>query len=265
MLPLLVSTPHSSGEVPPAILGEMLKTGEPETELRSRIFREGDPFTDGIFRIAGAAVTVNAKTSRFVVDLNRERNEGGENGVIKRTDFDRRPFYTSDFILSEDARKRRLTEYYDPYHRAISAAIRGGSIRFLIDGHSMTAVGPAIGPDQGKPRPALCIGNFGDGNGAFVSSPLSCPPELAVFIRDQCRDVLADMIAESGLPAPELNQPFDGGHILRKYSSPNLPGIMIEINRALYLDEKTLEPLPGRIPRLQEGMERLFTELCDRL
>ena len=260
MLPLLVSTPHCSDQVPYWILAHMLRTGEPEEALRRRILREGDPHTDALFHIPEAAVTLNAPASRFVADLNRERDEGGENGVIKLTDFSRRSFYPSGYALSARERDLRLALYYDPYHGALTEAVRGGGIRFLIDGHSMTARGPAIGPDQGEPRPALCLGNFGDGQGNPVNgAPVSCPPELARRMRDLADELLARPIADSGLEPVALNRPFDGGHILRRYSTPpfSIPGLMIEVNRALYLDEDTLLPLPGRVEKLRKALSRL--------
>jgi N-formylglutamate deformylase len=275
MLPLLVSTPHCSGHVPYWILARMLQTGESETALRRRLFKEGDPFTDALFHIPDAEITLNAPASRFVADLNRARDEGGENGVIKLTDFERRPFYPTGYALSAEEREMRLAQYYDPYHAALDKALRaggGGRIRFFIDGHSMIAQGPAIGPDQGKPRPALCIGNFGDTEGdpdpAQGIGPVSCAPPLARGIRDKLAELLKGPIAESGLPeGPALNTPFDGGHVLRKYSlAPySVPGVMIEVNRALYLDEDTQTPLPGRVEAISKAMGKLAAWIADTL
>jgi N-formylglutamate amidohydrolase len=260
MLPLLVSTPHCSGHVPYWILARMLKTGESEAALKRRIFREGDPLTDLLFHIPEAAVTLNAPASRFVADLNRERAEPGENGVIKLTDFDRRPFYPAGYSISPEEREMRLAMYYDPYHMALGKSLGGGKIRFFIDGHSMTAQGPAIGPDQGEARPAICIGNFGDSEGEQQTVPLSCPPETARRLRDALEGILGDLIAESGFAeGVRLNRPFDGGSILEKYSAPpySVPGVMIEVNRGLYLDEETLAPLPGRMEKLSKALGKL--------
>jgi N-formylglutamate amidohydrolase len=252
----------------------MLRTGESEAALRERLFKEGDPYTDALFHIPDAAVTVNAPASRFVADLNRERNEGGENGVIKLTDFERRPFYPTGYALSTEEREMRLSQYYDPYHAAIEKALTGGvdgknRIRFFLDGHSMTPHGPAIGPDRGKPRPALCIGNFGNAAGMPANGgSVSCEPALARGIRDQLKALLAEPIAESGLrEGPVLNDPFDGGHLLRKYSSMpySVPGVMIELNRALYLDEETLEPIPGRLESISKAMSRLAAWIVENL
>lgn len=261
MLPLLVSTPHCSGHVPHWIFANMAETGEQPEALRRRIYREGDPCTDEIFHVPEAAVTVNALASRFVVDLNRERTEEGENGVIKLTDFERRPFFPSGYTVSPRERDLRLSLYYDPFHQALEKAMADGTIRFFIDGHSMTSHGPAIGPDHDEPRPALCIGNFGDGEGNPVSGvPTSCPGVQARRIRDLLSDSLGEILRESGLTeGARLNQPFDGGHILRKYSSApySVPGVMIEVNRALYLDEETLQPIPGRIQKLRKAINRV--------
>ena len=259
MLPLLISTPHSSDHVPEWIMAQMLKTGESETALRRRILKEGDPFTDILFRIPEAAVIINAPASRFVSDLNRGRDESGNNGVIKLTDFQAMPFYSPGYSLSLEEREKRLTRYYDPYHETLQKNLESGRIRFLIDGHSMTAFGPAIGPDRGKARPPICIGNLGDAARASRGVPLSCPNELAHRLRDNLDQLLKNVIAEAGFSeGVKLNHPFGGGYILEKYSAPpfSIPGVMIEVNRALYLDEETLIPIPGRIEKIAQSMKK---------
>ena len=164
----------------------------------------------------------------------------------------------------------RLSQYYDPYHAALERALSSKRIRFFLDGHSMTAQGPAIGPDQGAPRPALCIGNFGDADGDPdpTLGPVSCPAPLARGIRDHLAHSLKELIAMSGLPeGPALNRPFDGGHILRRYSRApfSIPGVMIEVNRALYLDEATQLPIPGRVEALAKAMARLAGWIIETL
>ena len=230
----------------------MRECGEPEALLKKRILREWDPFTDQLYDIPGK-VMLPASYSRFVVDLNRERNRRDPNGVIKSTDFHLRPLYGPDYRIDAEERERRLREYYDPYHRGIENILEGGDIRFLLDGHSMTAQGPAMGPDEGRSRPALCLCNFGDEEGNILAEePLSLNPILARKARDHAAKLIRIAFPDwdqNNLAL--LNQPFDGGHVLRRYTHPafpyHVPGLMFEINRALYLDEESVEPLPGAV------------------
>ena len=96
MSALLVITPHSSGQVPQDVLAAML--GERRDDLAAResllrrIWLQGDPYTDVIFDVPGAHA-VHATVSRFVVDLNRTRDDDSPNGVVKATDFDTAPLY----------------------------------------------------------------------------------------------------------------------------------------------------------------------------
>ena len=172
-LPVLVSTPHASGFVPFHLLAEMLGEEVFDREARERrleyLFDEGDPYTDAIFYAPGAR-HLSALTSRFVVDLNRPRDYGGPNGVIKLTDFQAQPLYPPDYALSPQAAEERLSRYWDPYHAAVDAALARNDISFFIDGHAMSPVGPAIGPDTGKLRPALTLVTGGDARGEPLGS-----------------------------------------------------------------------------------------------
>uniref|UniRef100_UPI002869CC68 N-formylglutamate amidohydrolase n=1 Tax=Deinococcus sp. TaxID=47478 RepID=UPI002869CC68 len=83
---LLIVTPHSTGQVPADVLRDMLGDAALDTPTRDaflrRLFLDGDPYTDVIYALPGAR-HVNAAWSRFVVDLNRDRDDRVDNGVIK--------------------------------------------------------------------------------------------------------------------------------------------------------------------------------------
>ncbi len=251
-LPILVTTPHCSGDVPGEIFARMRECGEAEPALRRRIFSEGDPFTDRLYDLPVKSV-LRAPYSRFAVDLNRSRDESGPNGAIKSVDFQLRPLYSPDYRIDAAERERRLQAYYDPYHRAIENRLAGGGIRFLMDGHSLTGRGPAMGPDEGRPRPALCLGNFGDADGEAINeNPVSLHPPLARQIRDYASKLLGETFPHWDRNSLALlNQPFDGGYILQHYTHPSyphrVPGLLFEINRGLYLDEGKTEILPGTV------------------
>ncbi len=266
-LPLLLSIPHGSTEVPPEVRTRMLATGECETSLKRRLLQESDPFTEAIYAIQ-AAIVLKAPVSRFVVDLNRRRDEDGENGIIKMTDFSRRAFYPEGFKLTEEERESRLSRYFDPYHSAMAEILSRTEIKFFLDCHSMSGQGPAIGPDSGNPRPAFCVANIGDETGKLHPDHHhnSCSPEMARFVKERLESIFQDLLSDAKGPrGVSLNHPFYEGFIVEHHSDPRIPhakpGLMLEINRDLYLDESSLEPLPGRISRLNEGLSRLLKEI----
>src|SRR6185295_19015003 len=144
------------------------------------------------------------------VDLNRARDEGGPNGVIKSTDFKLRGLYAANYAIDAEERERRLLAYYDPFHAEIEKRLAIVKFRFLLDGHSMTAQGPALGPDKGSDRPALCIGTFGDSNGDPVgNAPVSLEPDLARAVRDAAIPLLRKAFPGWDREWALLNTPFD--------------------------------------------------------
>jgi N-formylglutamate deformylase len=261
-LPILVSTPHSSHFVPRPILNRMLVTGEGEAALERRLKVGSDRFTDRIFDLPDAAVVLNAVVSRYVADLNRARDDEAENGVIKLADFDRTPWYTPDHRLDRDEREHRLRLHYDPYHAELAAAMARPDIAFFIDGHSMEGVAKDMAPDRGRERPAFCLANLGDALGEPGRRGASCPPAQARAIRSALLEIFADLICGwSDDRRVTLNEPYNGGYILGRYSNPpsgaRKPGVMIEVSKALYLDNASLEAIPGRLAALARGFGEL--------
>jgi N-formylglutamate amidohydrolase len=60
-----------------------------------------------------------------------------------------------------------------------------------------------------------------------------------------------------------LNQPYAGGYTTQSWGRPGegYEAIQIELNRALYLDETTLQPGPG-YARCRSVLERVIAALC---
>ncbi len=274
-LPVLITTSHSSGFVPFDILSKML--GEDLQDLARRrerldcLYNEGDPYTDAIFHLPGAT-HVNALVSRFVVDLNRRRDEGGLNGVIKVTDFGGHPLYQDGFKFAEGEVTERLTRYYDPFHASIERAVAREDILFFIDGHSMSPKGPLIGPDQGRPRPALTVITGGNllGERRTPNEHPSIPAEAAQEVVRGLEKHFGDIIqATPDVPNTVLlNSPFDGGGIQEFYSDPHRrhakPGFSLEFNRALFLQPGANgfdAPIPGRIEALNEHFQAFVRDL----
>ncbi len=265
VFPLLIVTPHNAGFVPQDVLWDMLGEASYHPAARQafldRLFDQGDPYTDLIFHQPGA-YHLHASTSRFVVDLNRERNTGGHNGVVKTTDFDATPLYPSGFRLGAAEIEERLRRYWDPFHREIERVIRERPVKLLIDGHAMSPVGPAIGPDAGYPRPALSLMTGGDAQGEAVGSlPPSVVPEAARALQASASRHFAPLLeATPAVPAEvALNYPWSIDEISALYSQPDraerIPAFGLEINRALYLEPNGSRdiPDPARIRALQQA------------
>ncbi len=266
ILPALILTPHSSGFAPMEVLTEML--GDQVFDAAARqtrlewLFAEGDPWTDLLFAEPDAT-SVHALTSRFVVDVNRERDEGGDNGVIKLTDFEGRPLYPDAFRLSDRSRANRLSRYWDGFNRDVERALEtraldGNPVKLIVDGHSMQPQGPAIGPDRGRPRPALTLMTGGDGNGdPPAGKHSSISPSQAQRVIGLLENHFGDTIKASDRVPHEvaLNSPWSADNISQRFSHPDrpkpVPAFGLEFNRALYLEPaRSGRPLEAEINTL---------------
>jgi len=261
-LAVLIVTPHSSGHVPQDVLAAMLGDSRDDVvardELLHKIFLQGDPFTDVIFDVPGAHV-LHAWMSRFVVDVNRRREHQGSNGVVKVTDFDSVPLYPPGSEPTGEEIEERLRRYWDPFHNTIGRLLETNAIELLLDGHSMTATGPALGPDHGAVRPAITLMTGGDAEGEPRASVRpSLDPELARKFQSLAERFLAPVLeAASAQVEPEvaLNRPWSADELSYHHGPPRgVPAFGLEVNRDLYLDESTGQPLPERLRLLRQGL-----------
>jgi len=113
----------------------------------------------------------------------------------------------------------------------------------LIDCHSMPS---STGTRDERPRADLVIGDrYGT----------SCVPIIAETI-EQCMRGFGYAVSR--------NKPYAGGFITEHYGNPTtgLHAIQIEINRALYMDERRYERSSG-FPRLANEFEQLSDRLAE--
>ena len=272
-LPILIDTPHSSGHAPFHVLAEMLGEDVHDYDKRqerlNHLFRQGDPLTDEIFFIPNAHI-VNATSSRFVVDLNRLRDTGGLNGVIKITDFDAKSLYCEGFEFTKELLEERLARYYDPYHASLDRIIAKNDILYFISGHAMTANGPLIGPDCGTPRPALSFITNGKPNGQVKSAKEhnSVPANVAQDLAEVLYKNFKDIIQDSDVPDEVLiNDPFNNAGIAKRLSDPKspnaIPGFGLELNQNLYLEQNTSKviPIKNRVKELNIRMQAFMLDI----
>ena len=197
----------------------------------NRAIGEVDPrmFSDG------APATADSRSSRVLAGL----------GVIPRIVADGHDIYAKKLKFAEA--KRRLALCYEPYHRTLNELVQQSRSRFgcaiIIDCHSMPSAGGApLTPGEKSIDFVL-----GDRFGA------SCAPGLTSLIEHTLTKFNYVV---------SRNAPYAGGYVASAYGRPanGVHVIQIEINRALYLDEKRLARTDN-FERLRNNMQTLMFEL----
>ena len=237
--PLVFASPHS-GDVYPEDLGA--RADLPMLSLRSA---EDARVADLIRPAADLdVVLLSARLGRAYVDLNRDPAEldpavveGGAGrsarvaagfGVIPRLTGDGRVIREQP--LDQRDALARLERAHRPYHDALERLMIAARDRFgyalLVDWHSMPS--RAVMGRAGTRGPDVVLG---DRHGA------SCSAEVSRRLRGLFE-------AQGWITA--LNRPYAGGWSTQVWGRPHegFHAVQVELNRALYLDERTLEPGP---------------------
>lgn len=242
-LPILISIPHSSTFVPKEIEEKMLISPRD-------IKNHADLFTDQIFDLS-CTHKVKAGISRLVVDVNRAADDIElesqlcVDGVVVRVTPDGKQIYSMPPKVSEIG--QRLETYHFTFHDNIEEKIKTEKIKFLIDGHTMWSQRPSALKGSTVDRADICLGN---------RSFTSCSRKQTHFIKN---------FFEKHGHTVAINDPYSGKYVLgyhchRKY----LPGIQLEINRKLCLNEKTLAPKIAQIKKLNELLKVLVNEFAEK-
>lgn len=259
--PLIFASPHSGRHYPADFL------------RLSRLDRHGlrqseDGYVDLIFDDAPrfGAPFLRALFPRAFVDVNRSANELDPRmfadalpadtdmrssrvqaglGVIPRIVADGHDIYARKLKYLEA--KGRLKTCYEPYHQALRAmadkAISKFGCAVIIDCHSMPSAsgGPLA---LGQPQIDFVLGD------RFSTS---CATSLT--------SLTEQTLAKLGYSVSR-NAPYAGGYVASAYGAPaqGVHVLQIEINRALYLDEKRLARTAG-FEELREKMQTLMYDL----
>lgn len=139
--------------------------------------------------------------------------------------------------------ERRIATVHRPYHARLRSLLDDTKTDFgcavLIDCHSMPSSA------RGACAPDIVLGDrFG----------ASCHPSITALAEATLRR-LGYRVAR--------NTPFAGGHTTQNYGRPlqRVHALQIEINRGLYVDERTLERTAG-FDRMRANMNRLAEALA---
>jgi N-formylglutamate deformylase len=232
--PVVVSVPHAG-----VATHGFEATMTPELDVRC----DADLYVDRLYRIGqadGPDVSLAARLSRFVCDLNRDPDDVSPGAVPAHSaprNTDGRGFIWAVTTAGVPALSRPLTladwsartALHAAYHGALAQALERARARFgfavLVDGHSMPSRGRSGHQDPGRLRADVVPGDR-DGT--------SCAPALSRFVGDH--------FSSRGYSVA-FNQPYKGGYITTHHGRPaaNIHAIQIELRRDLYMDETTYD------------------------
>jgi N-formylglutamate deformylase len=258
--PLIFNSPHSGSIYPPTFLASArLELGQ----LR----RSEDSFVDELFIgvVRQGFPLMRAHFPRCYIDVNREPYEldprmfdgrlpsfantrsmrvAGGLGTVARVVGDAQEIY--DQRIPVDDALARIDGLYKPYHRALRRLVtrvhRDFGAAILVDCHSMPSI---AGNRDERPRADVVIGDrYGT----------SCVAVVA--------DTVEAALQEAGYSVSR-NKPYAGGFITEHYGNPpaGLHAIQLEINRALYMDERKFEPIAA-FSRLAGHLDTLADRLA---
>jgi N-formylglutamate amidohydrolase len=252
--PVVVSVPHA-GVATHGFEATMV----PELDVRC----DADLYVDRLYRVGqpdGPEVSLAARLSRFVCDLNRDPDDVSPGAVPEHAaprNADGRGFIWAVTTTGVPALARPLTvdewrartAVHATYHDALAKALERARDRFgfavLVDGHSMPSRGRAGHKDPGRARADVVPGDR-DGT--------SCAPALSRLVGDH--------FAARGFSVA-FNEPYKGGYITTHHGRPaaHVHAIQIELRRDLYMDEATYEIKDAGFARLQTTLAELLAEL----
>src|SRR6266404_4618702 len=243
-IPLVVASPHSGAEYPDDFVAASRL--DPLTLRRSE-----DSFVDAIFGAAPelGAPLLAARLPRAYLDVNREAWELDPAmfsdplpsfvnarsprvrmglGTIARIVASGEEIYARKLRFAEA--RQRVDALYHPYHHALRRLVDETEANFggylLLDCHSMPSAAGVVGGQDG----ADIV--LGDCYGA------ACAPRIV----EAARAFLAERNFSVG-----LNTPYAGGFTTGHYGDPRRGrhALQIEINRSLYMDERSYARKPG--------------------
>ena len=254
-LPLFVSIPHSGEQVPDEV--SWLKNLKEET-----LMRDVDRFVDRLYDRAINDLALSAIITpwhRYVVDLNRHTDqfdatavEGapGEAGTQpkglhwSRTTFDE---VLIESPMSEELHHSLVKKYYEPFHNNVQEMRKALKDRwgasYQLDLHSMPSQGTSFHPDPGQTRAEIVVSDF---------HGKSC--------KSKFKDLVMKAYQEVGFQVA-YNWPYVGGGITQMYGDPNndFHTLQIEMNRALYMDEKTKKLDDVRLLEIQKKLTQALS------
>jgi len=238
---VVISIPHASTEIPPDIRRLL-----PHAD--NILAQEADLYTDRIYAVDGVRI-VQAPYSRIVSDVNRAPDELYTEGRHRAEGVVLLSLSHGLDAFAEDPSMEMMEEwvrrFHEPFHRRLDEELRDAA--FLIDGHSYWSVSPPSHADAGTKRPSVNLGNR-----LYTTCDARTMKFAQEFFQSRSYDV-------------SINEPYMGRYVIGTHCSRlRVPGIQIEFNRSLYMDEVTLEANEPGVERLRHDVRDFVHALCDR-
>ncbi len=249
--PLVISFPHSGTLIPPALAARMTPAAlaMPDTDWHVPLLYA---HARGLVATAAGAATIEARLSRYVVDLNRPPDDAPlypgqvSTGLCPSQAFGGEALYAGAPPGDAEIAERR-TRWWAPYHAALDALVADACARHghcvLLDAHSIRSQVPRLFDGR---LPDL---NLGTNDGR------SCDDALA-------RRAMQVLAGDGGFTAVRDGR-FKGGYITR---SRGLPGagvhaLQLEIAQGAYMDERGTAWDAARAAPLAALLARLLDAL----
>jgi N-formylglutamate deformylase len=264
MTPLVLDSPHSGHDFPAdfdAVVGEA-ELREAEDCYVDELYAAAHEL--GVPLLAATFPRTYLDANRNAGDIDLELIEGrwpGEyrpsgkarigKSLIWRTLEDGRPIYGRK--LAPELVQRRIERFHTPYHRSLHELLDKTKKKFgkvyHINCHSMRSVaGKQSEEGDGSVRADFVLGDR-DGT--------TCDPAFTELVRRT--------LAGMGYRVA-INDPYKGVELVRAYSDPQAGrhSLQIEINKRLYMDERTLRKNDG-FPALQRNLGELLRAVIDEI
>lgn len=227
-----------------------------------------DRFVDQLYEPGLTALqipSVKTEWHRYVVDLNRvpeDVDAGSVEGSANPSGLHNRGYHwqvtTLNHLLIKAPISKSLHDQftamiYTPFHTEIQKKcadlLEDQKEIFHIDAHSMPSVGTGQHRDPGERRADIvvsdCLGK-------------SCKPEF--------RDLVIAAYCTAGFKVG-YNWPYMGGRVTERYGTPaqGHHAIQVEINRDLYMDERTKKMKASEMPKVQVKIQQALQYILKKL
>ncbi len=241
-VPFIVSLPHVGTGLVPEVASALAPVGHELEDTDWHVEQLYD------FARASGAGWVQAKLSRYVIDLNRPPDDASlypgqtTSALCPLETFLGAPLYVGSGPDAAEVARRRV-RYWQPYHDELARLVTQARARFghvvLLDAHSIMSVVPRLFDGR---LPDINVGTHG---GRSCSAGLS--------------DALIATLASQEQFTHVLNGRFKGGYITRHYGSPadGVHAVQFEIGQLAYLDDPASVYRPERAADLKGLLRRL--------